>query len=154
MFVATGPAAPTEEAPIASSVFWPPVLPTDARAAVRFEGNVTAARLRHALVIAIAAVNAELADWRTTQQAAGYAELAAVPAEQIDGISVLAIDYQRAVYATAKAELIERYRDFDGTANADRRADALDPTADDYRRDARMAVRRILGLSPSTVELI
>lgn len=153
MFVATGP-VPTEEAQITSSAFWPPVLPTDARTAVRIEGNVTAARLRHALVIAIAAINAELADWRTARQGAGYADLAAVPAEQIDGVSVLAIDYQRAVYATAKAELIERYRDFDATNAADRRADALDPTTDDYRRDARLAVRRILGLSPSTVELI
>lgn len=153
MFVATGP-VPTEEDQITSSAFWPPVLPSAARAAVRLEGNVTAARLRHALITAIAAINAELADWRTVRQAEGYAALAAIPAEQIDDVSVLAIDYQRAVYATAKAELIERYRDFDATNAADRRADALDPTADDYRRDARLAVRRILGLSPSTVELI
>ena len=62
--------------------------------------------------------------------------------------------YQRAVYATAKAELIERYRDFDSTDAGQRRAETMELSVDDYRRQARYAIRDILGRPRATVELL
>jgi hypothetical protein len=72
----------------------------------------------------------------------------------IGDTSRLVLLYQRAVYATAKAELIERYRDFDSTDAGQRRAEAMELSVDDYRRQARYAIRDILGRPRATVELL
>ncbi len=45
-------------------------------------------------------------------------------------------------------------RDYSATGDGAERADALTPTADEYRRDARWAIRNILGIAHTTVELI
>lgn len=153
MFVSTGP-APTDELPIQNGTFWPIVDLVTARSVLRLDGTVTTERLRHSLIVAMGTLNAELRSWRQTQLAAGYSQLVDVPADQIDNRSVLLADYLRAVYSLARAELIERYRDYDVSASGQQRADVLVPAADDYRRDARQSVRRILGLPPSTIELI
>jgi len=62
--------------------------------------------------------------------------------------------YRRAVYASAQAELIERYRDVDTTHAGHVRADTLDPTIDDYRRNVRYAIRDMLGRPRADVELL
>lgn len=152
----TTPAAPGQDAePIKAGYFWPEINPADAREAMRLTGTVIGMRLRHALVEAIASVNAELADWRVRQVATGYSSLQDVPAEQVDGQSILVSRWVRAVYATAAADLYERYRSFDTTGKADKRADNEDSAADDLRRDARLAIRAILGVTGGcVVELI
>jgi hypothetical protein len=121
---------------------------------MRLNGTVTGMRLRHALVEAIASVNSELADWRVRQVATGYSSLQAVP-EEVDGQSILVARWVRAVYATAAADLYERYRGFDTTGKAEKRADEEDCAADDLRRDARLAIRAILGVTGGCImELI
>lgn len=149
----TAPAAGTEQ-PITSNPFWPEIDPAAARDSMRLDGTITAARLRTALVEAIAKTNQELATWRTGKQAEGRATLADVPAEQVDGESEHVARYRRAVYCTAAANLIERYRDYDSTGEGHKRADALTDPIDDLRRDARWAIRDILGAGRSTIELI
>ncbi|WP_054285655.1 head completion/stabilization protein [Gulbenkiania mobilis] len=139
---------------IRSGSFWPELDPVAARAAMRLDGTVTAERLRGALIEAIASVTGQLADWRRAQQAAGYASLDAIPAEEIDGTSILVQRWQRAVQCTAAANLTERYRSFDATAAGDKKADELDTTVDDLRRDSRWAISDILGLPRNTIELI
>ncbi|MBX9295715.1 head completion/stabilization protein [Chromobacterium vaccinii] len=134
--------------------FWPDVEPAHFRAAMRYDGTVTAARLRGALIEAIAAVNGELAGWRVAKIAGGALALADLAAEQIDGESVLVQRWRRAVYATAAADLAERYRSFDTAGAGRQRAEDLDDTADQLRADARAAIRAILGVGRCTVELI
>lgn len=139
---------------IRSGTFWPELDPVAARAAMRLDGTVTAERLRGALIEAVASVNSQLADWRRTQQAAGYAGLDAVPADDIDGTSMLVQRWQRAVLCDATATLTERYRSFDSTAAGTKKADELDTTVDDLRRDSRWAISDITGQQRTTIELI
>jgi phage tail protein X len=142
------------EPPIISGAFWPEIDPEAARNTMRLDGTVTGARLRHALVEAIADVNRQLADWRRGQQAAGNLTLDDVPAEQVDGESEHVAHYRRAVYCLAAANLTERYRSFDSTGAGNKQADELDTTVDDLRRDSRWAISDMLGLGRSTIELL
>ncbi|NKI68082.1 head completion/stabilization protein [Collimonas pratensis] len=127
------------------------------RDAERLDGTVTEVRLRQAVVAAILHVNNELRDWKLEQIAAGYTSLAAVPADRVDRESVLIAHYRRAVYCWAKADLTERYRDFDSTAsslNDKKTMDVLDDAPSDQRRNAHWAITNIIGRSHMTVELI
>ena len=152
-FVAVQP-VPVAEDDISSSAFWPTVSIKAAREAMRLTGTGTAERLRFAIINAIASVNSDLADWRQRQQTAGVDTLADVPAEQIDDVSIHVTRYLTAVHSLAEANLRERYRDYDTTADGDKYADKVEKPIDDLRRDARWAIRDILGISRSTVELI
>lgn len=155
MFVAIGPNA-TEPAgdAIASGAFWPAISPADFRLAMRADSAITANRVRGALIEAIAAVNGQLAPWRLQQQAGGSATLAAVPAEVVDGQSEKVQRYVRAVYCIAKANLVERYRDYDLTHTGKDKAEELDEPIDDLRRDAAWAVADIQQRPRCTVELV
>jgi hypothetical protein len=127
------------------------------RDAERLDGTVTEIRLRQAVIAAILHVNNELRDWKLEQIAAGYVSLAAVPADRIDRESVLIARYRRAVYCWAKADLTERYRDFDSTAsslNDKKTMEALDALPSDQRRNAHWAIADIIGRSHMTVDLI
>ncbi|AMP06523.1 phage head completion family protein [Collimonas pratensis] len=127
------------------------------RDAERLDGTVTEVRLRQAVVAAILHVNNELRDWKLEQIAAGYTSLAAVPADRVDRESVNISHYRRAVYCWAKADLTERYRDFDSTAsslNDKKTMDVLDDAPSDQRRNAHWAITNIIGRSHMTVELI
>jgi hypothetical protein len=153
-FVVVAPAADPAEPPIESGAFWPAIDPVRLRASQRIDSSITTERLRAALIEAIASVNGELDAWRLAQVAAGHATLVAVPAEEIDDISLLQHRYERAVGCIAKADVTEHMRDFDTTNEGHRQADALNPAVDDLRRDARWAISAILGIPRSTVELI
>jgi hypothetical protein len=152
-FIATAPTAP-DEGEITSSPFWPAISLADLRDTVRLDGTVTTARLTHAVVDAITSVNRDLADWRSARQAEGHSTLAAVPSEVINNESVNLHSYRRAVYATTRANLLERYTDYSATGDGVKGADAKIISSDDLYRDARFAIRDILGTTHNTVELI
>lgn len=156
-FVSTPPLSrplDTPARPITNDAFYPDVSLAHARDTMRLDGTVTDARLRHELLAAIASVNDELRGTRAAWRDAEIARLADVPADQLDGESVLLQHYRRAVYCLAKATLIERYRDYDTTGDGARRADELEPQSDELRRDARWAISDIVGQPRVTVELI
>lgn len=153
-FIISSPTIPENETPIASSAFWPEVDPTKIRENQRIDGTITAARLRDALIEAVATVNTELASWRIMREVEGSATLSDVPCETIDTISINVHRYMRAVGCYAKASLIERYRDFDTTASGNKKADQLESPIDDLRRDARWAINDIIGIIRTTIELI
>lgn len=153
-FIATGGASTQPKESIVNDGFFPDVDPADMRQMMRLDGTVTNERMNHSLIESIASANRELGVWKATQIAAGYTTLAAVPAPQLAEISTLLHYYKRAVYALAKANLIERYRDFDSTNAGNQKADQLENPIDDLRRDARWAINDIIGISRTTVELI
>ena len=150
-FIATGT---TEEFPLTNDGFWPDLDAEHLRASLRMDGAVSNPRLEMAAVNAMLSVNRELAGLRADYQAEGYTKLADVPAAELQGLSGLIHLYRRAVYCTAGAELAERYRSYDATAAGNQRADDLTPSIDEYRRDARYAIRDLLGETHTTVELI
>ncbi|VFB08895.1 phage P2 capsid completion gpL-like protein [Aeromonas salmonicida] len=152
-FIATAPTAP-DEGEITSSPFWPAISLPDLRETVRLDGTVTTARLTHAVVDAITSVNRDLADWRIARQAEGHTTLAAVPSDVINNESVHLHSYRRAVYAMTRANLLERYTDYSATGDGVKGADAKIVSSDDLYRDARFAIRDILGTTHNTVELI
>lgn len=134
--------------------WYPDIDLADLRAIVSIDGSISNERLIECVAIALNSVMDELADWQTQQVALERATLADVPARTINGTSSLVLLFQRAVYAIVKAELTERYRDFDSTDAGQRRAEQMDLTVDDYRRNARYAIRDILGRPRITAELL
>lgn len=148
--------APTAgtEPPVKNDGWWPDVDLAAVRATVRLDGTVTPSRLLHSAATAILAVNQELLPWKIEQQLLGYETLAAVPAPTVAETSALVLHYQRAVYCALRADLIERYRDFDTTGTGDKRAEALEASIDSLRRDMRWAISDLLGIRRTTVELI
>jgi len=157
-FLATPPVAPATTPPASATIendgWWPSIELASVREIVRLNGTVTELRLQEATQAAMLALNQELADWKAAKVAQGAETLLDVPASQIGGESRLVALYRRAVYFYAKADLTERYRDFDTTAAGDRRADDLEATIDDARRNVRWAVSDLLGQSRVTVELM
>lgn len=125
--------------------WWPDVILDRAREVVRVNGTVTADRLHESLLNATYSVNDELEAWSVSIRAANP-----------DGMPLgrLTDLYLRAVHFYAKAELVERYRDFDTTAAGERRADDLDGVADDARRNMRWAISDLLGRPRTTVEAL
>lgn len=158
-FVARPPASeieqpPAEEDAVANDGFFPNIDPAAVREAARIPTSITPARLRAAILGAIMTVEIDLRAFAAASVAAGHATLAAVPAPQLDGKSVQLIRYHRAIALYAKAELIERHRDFDTTAAGGGQADELTPTIGELRRDAMHAIRDMLGVTRTVVDLI
>ena len=149
-FIANG-TTPAEH-PITQAGFWPDLDGAHLRAAMRLTAAVTDARLEVATINAMIEANRELADYRTAREAEGHATLADVPAEQIKDESLLLHLYRRVVYCNATAELIERYQGFDATNSGEQKASEEESSPDQLRRDARKALRTILGISHATVE--
>lgn len=151
-FIAGG--TPTQPFPITNDGFWPDIDGALLRASIRLDGSVTDARLEVATVNALIEINTELQTLKAIHLAEGHRTLAAVPAPQIQAQSQWVWQYKRAVYCTVGAELAERYRSFDSTGEGHKKADDLTPSVDEFRRDARFAIRNLLGAAHSTIELI
>ncbi|CAO3872678.1 head completion/stabilization protein [Achromobacter mucicolens] len=153
-FVATPP-KPANESAIKNDGFWPDVIPSDARGAMRLDdGTVPPVRLRQALITAILEVGRDLAEWTAGRRDEGHATLADVPSRVVDGKSALLHSYLQAVYCYAKASLIERMPDYDVSAAGQRKQEPLADAPADLRRDALWAISLIKGRPRSTVELI
>lgn len=149
-FIATGGADAAH--PITNDGFWPDIDGQQLRAAMRLDASITDGRLEVATVNAIIEANRELSSYRAAREAEGHATLAAVPAPEIQGASQLLHLYRRIVYSTATAELVERYRSFDATNSGEQKAIEELSSSDELRRDARKALRTLLGISHTTVE--
>jgi hypothetical protein len=150
-FVATGTVT---DHTLANDGWWPDIDAGHMRETLRLDGSVTDMRLEAAAVNAMLSVSRELAEFKARHLADGAASLADIAAPEINGESSLVQLYRRAVYCTAGAELLERYRSYDTTNAGSDNAEQLTPTIDELRRDARWAIRDLLGITHSTVELI
>lgn len=154
-FVATSQPAPGNQDVIINDDWFPNLALSTIRDILRIDGTVTDARLREAARNAISDINRRLAAFKAQHQASGIQSLADVPGGgTIDGEPRYALIYRRAVCCLIKAELIERYRDFDATDSGMRRVADLGPAIDELRRSATWAVRDILGQPHVIAELI
>ncbi|MDF2073200.1 head completion/stabilization protein [Pseudomonas mendocina] len=150
-FVASAPAPAFT---LTNDGFWPDIDANHLRERQRIGGDVSNPRLEEAAVAAIISVNRELYSLKLRYMAQGHDTLSAVPADQIQAESALIHIYRRAIYSTASAEVAERYRTYSATNSGAAKAEEEDQSADDYRRDARFAIRDLLGISRSTVVLL
>lgn len=158
-FIATAnPPTAATELPVENDPWYPAIDTAHLRTTCRLDGTVTPARLQHALLDAIATVNGELIEWRAMQQAAGHTSLADVPAHQLNGESVNAIHYRRAIYAAVQADLSEVYREIDTTpqsaGKSARVGDQLAIKTSIHHRTLRWALSDLMGHRRTMVELI
>lgn len=150
-----GPAQPISI--IKNDGFFPDIDIAHMREAIRLDGTVTDARLITATVNAIIFVNDQVKELKGSAQYAGHISMAAIPADQVNQQSVLISHYLRAVYCTAKADLIEQYKDYDTTATSldDKKlVSFLANGPDEERRNAAWAISNLMGRHHVTVELI
>ncbi|AKV07190.1 head completion/stabilization protein [Pseudomonas fluorescens NCIMB 11764] len=151
-FIATG--STDEPYVITNDGFWPDIDVVHLRTSIRLDGSITDARIEVVTVNALIQVNSELAAVKSGHVANGYTTIGAVPAFEVNGESHLIHLYRRSIYCGVGAELAERYRSYDSSVEGNKNADELTPSVDEYRRDARFAIRDLLGVGHSTVELI
>lgn len=146
--------APAPDFILANDGFWPDIDAAHLRERQRIGSNVSNPRLEEAAVAAMISVNRELRPLKLRYMAQGAETLKDVPAEQIQNESELVHTYRRAIYSTASAEVAERYRTYSATNSGAAKGEEEEQSADDYRRDARFAIRDLLGISRTTVELL
>lgn len=144
--------AEAAEPPIVNTFFWPDVDLQRLRETLRYEGTVTAARLRQAVKTAISEVNAELYEYRAEQMDAGFKLLADVPADSLDGESVKLTNYFDAVSHLTAATIVERYRGYD--ASGTKKTDEIKASADEYWRDARFSISKVAGKRACIIGLL
>ncbi|QLB14915.1 phage head protein [Mannheimia granulomatis] len=147
------PTAESDET-ITNNGFFPNIELLEVQNAMRIDGTVINERLKQAVIEAMATVNADLKAYRLNAEQAQKANLQACDDEQINGESVLVYKYKRAVYCLAVANLYERYRSYDSTKDGHDKAEELESTAGDLKRDYHFAVRDILGENRMISELI
>lgn len=152
--IVQAPSTAAAEPPIVIGLFWPDIDPVEMREAQRLDNTVTPARLRGAIIEAASSAIEALAAWKIAQIELGYASLVTVPADEIDGATIIEHRFKRAIGSLAKALILERTRDFDATAKGDKRSEALTDPIDDLRRDYHNAIADIVGRPRVTIELI
>lgn len=158
-FVARPPEAdlvpvPADEAVVVNDGFFPDIDPAIIRATQRVPSSITPARLRAAILGAIMTARIDLSRLAGDALSCGYPTLADVPAPRIDGISMKVLHYRRAIGLLAKAELIDRHRDFDTTSAGAAQAAELEGSIAELRRDAQHALRDLQGRTRTVVDLI
>lgn len=152
--VASASTSTTAATSLPNDGWWPDIDLGALRNASKLDGTVPDERLRAMAVAAVLDANAQLQSWQDTQRAAGMANAASVPGPSIDGITATVQHYVAAVRALVQAAAAESYRDFDTTAAGDKKADAIAPSVDAFRRNAAWSIRAVQGLPHSCVELI
>lgn len=151
-FIASGTANHKPSGTLTNNGFYPDIDLEHARKSLRLDGAVTDERLEQAAISAVLDVNHDLQPLAAKYK--DFSSLADVPSDQVGGDSALLHLYRRAVYCSIGAEIAERYRSYDSTAQGNQRADDLTPSIDEYRRDSRFAIRDLLKRVRVTVELI
>lgn len=153
-FIAISKANESEDVEITNMSFFPNIKIKKVREAQRIDGTVTTERLKKAIISAIITINNDLTEWRLIKQAQGVNSIDELTNDMIDGESKYLHLYKQAVYCWANALISDRYLNYDATAKAVKHVEPEQQSAGDLYRDARYAIRDILGKSRSTMELI
>lgn len=134
--------------------FWPGLSISGFQSEMRIPEEVDPARLRAALRGGMLQIRGELRLWKAGHVLAGAATLAAVDSEEIDGEPAVELLYRRAVFHAAAAELAETHSDIAATGDGQERNEARRDAAGELRRLATLAIRDMLGVTRTSVELI
>ena len=89
--------------------FWPDILIGDFQKRRTIPADITASMLSDALIGALAEINDDLSGFAARQVAKGYLTSLDVPGVSIDGENQLTVQYKKAVFARAKADLMPEY---------------------------------------------
>lgn len=156
MIATGGPAAPPVNDTMPNAPWWPVVSFAAYRASSRIDRTAQDPQALAALTEAIGSVNAQLVGWLGNRIALdpSITKLADIadPPGQAEGY--YSARYLRAIHTYADGLLAESFRDFDSSAEGDRRADAMEGRIDAYRRESQYAVADITGVARRRVELL
>ena len=114
---------------ISSGDYWPDIEVKVAADVMRVTGSITQTRLIESLENSIQYIKQLVVDYEVNNEA---------PDERAKSL------FLRAVYFDAKADLIERYRDYDSTGTTDNRNDLTTQNASDSRRNSKWAINDLL----------
>lgn len=154
-FLATESPPPAEqEGTIANDGWFPDVDCVKLREQALLGGNVTPARLKEAVLAALADVNLQLSSYKLQKMLDGYGALESVPGPDLGEERIWLIHYRHAILAHVQFSLAEQYRNFDTTGHGDKKAEPLEATADIHRRNLNTALAAITQRPRCTVELI
>ncbi|MDH5633048.1 MAG: head completion/stabilization protein [Gammaproteobacteria bacterium] len=154
IFAPTADPNNTSDQAVANNGFFPDQTVAAFKASTRTVDTVTDQRVVDALSQSIIETNRALADWQAAHELLGITRLADVDSGVINGESELVISYRAAVFARAKALIIDKLRDIDTSREGDARANEYENTRDGYLREAIKNVLAIMGRQTLTVELI
>lgn len=146
--------SPPEERLIKNQSFWPDFDIHDFSVRYRVPNEVNTSSITEQLVQAMTDINLRLSDFEAQHRANGFTELIAVPSDKIEGESILARLYRRAVSCRAKASICRDYPTIDRREPAENQAKSAEETERVYLRYADEATRQMLNESDITVELI
>lgn len=155
-FVAPNSPAPAIEPDdtITNHPFFPDLSVLAFRTTMRVDQVITTERATESLYQAMLEVNQRLTAYATEKQDLGYNTLALVPVVRMAPSDANTRLYLRAVYSLARADVAEKYRDYDTTNEGLKGAELLDPAIAEHRRNAAWAIRDLEGKSRTTIELI
>lgn len=154
LIASSSPTPQAENKTITNASFFPNLSLDEFRTVMKVEAVATADRAMHSLQASTIEVNNRLSKWLADQIASGFSSIDELPAKPGEIEHQKKFLYLRAVWSLAKANLVERYRDYDTTKSGQDKADALAESIDDFRRDAAWAINDLVGTPRSTVELI
>ncbi|HDR2889416.1 TPA: head completion/stabilization protein [Enterobacter asburiae] len=141
-----------QDNPLQNDGFWPDMNLADFQRSRSIPADVDADTVGEALLTAVAEVNSSLASVQEKHRAAGYSTADDVPGVSMNGISQLAAQYKKAVYARAKADLMGEF------ASVGRRESHPGQESDDTRKgllaEAAIVIRQIKGLKRATVRMV
>ncbi len=141
-----------EDRPLTNDGFWPDLNLADFQRARSIPADVDAGTVGEALLTAAAEVNSLLTTVQDRHRAAGYQNADTVPGIRMGGISQLAAQYKKAVYARAKADLMGEF------ASVGRRESHPGQESDETRKgllgEAAIVIRQIKGLRRATVKQV
>ena len=157
-FVPSGDQSEEPAAALPNITFFPDIDPDEFRDQLNVDTTVPNARVEAALQLSIIEVNRDLLEWRLVQEELGHTEIIETTSTEYgegeDAVNENKRLYCFAVFHLAKARIIERMRNFDSAGSGHDRADSLEDPIGDHRREARRAVRAIMGETGTVVELI
>ncbi|SFC49539.1 head completion/stabilization protein [Pragia fontium] len=140
------------ESIITNDGFWPDIDVADFEVFRTIPGDINHSQIAAALVDSVVEINRQLQDIAAQRRAQGYNTAATVPGVSVDGKNELITQYQKAVFARAKADLIGEYASLGrseghtGQDNPKTKADLL--------AEAAYTVRNIKGLKRVGVSLL
>lgn len=134
--------------------FFPELSLLNFRQVMRVDTVTTEDRAANALYFAMLEANQRLEAWALALQDRGYTRLEDAPIKPMQPQGANVELYKRAVYSLAKADLIEKTRDYDATNSGNKKFDELVPEIGDLRRAAAWAINDLTGKPRTTVELI
>lgn len=110
--------------------------------------------LENQLRLAVAWANRQLQAWRAEQVLAGYATLAAVPADMLGDVSVREVYYRAAVFNECRAQLVQESKLLVRRSDAANAATESGETEAGYHELAVKALADLLGVGRVRVGLV